>query len=306
MVKSNPMENVIIFHLSTNKNLATKVAQYLNAPIGKVDIEKFADGEILPRNLSNVRGLDVYIVQSTCAPSQDNIFEILLFADALKNSEAKSVNLIIPYFGYARQDRVARSGEPISAKVVASLFQAVGIEKIITLDLHTQQIQGFFSCPVINIEPTDLFGEYMAKYFDDIGISHHDVVVVAPDHGSALRARDLGSMFNGASIAFIDKRRPAPNKSEVINVVGDVKNKTCVIVDDIIDTCGTINNAYEALKERGANDVYICATHAVFSNGTLDKNINGVVVTDTIEKELKGVKVLSVAELIGKAIANAK
>ncbi len=298
------MNNLIIFHLSTNKLLAEKIAKILDIPLGKVDIEKFSDGEILPRNLSNVKGKDVYIVQSTCSPSQDNIFEILLFADALKNSEAKSVNLIVPYFGYARQDRVARFGEPISAKVVASLFTAVGIEKIITLDLHTQQIQGFFSCPVINIEPTELFGEYMAKYFTDLGISHKDVVVVAPDHGSALRARDLGSMFNGASIAFIDKRRPAPNTSEVINVIGDVSGKTCVIVDDIIDTCGTINNAYDALKERGAKDVYICATHAVFSSGTLDKHIKGCIVTDTIEKNIEGVKVLSVANLIANAIKN--
>lgn len=298
------MNNLIIFHLSTNKLLAENIAKILDIPLGEVDIEKFSDGEILPRNLSNVKGKDVYIVQSTCSPSQDNIFEILLFADALKNSEAKSVNLIVPYFGYARQDRVARYGEPISAKVVASLFTAVGIEKIITLDLHTQQIQGFFSCPVINIEPTELFGEYMAKYFTDLGISHKDVVVVAPDHGSALRARDLGSMFNGASIAFIDKRRPAPNKSEVINVIGDVNGKTCVIVDDIIDTCGTINNAYEALKERGAKDVYICATHAVFSSGILDKHIKGCIVTDTIEKKIEGVKVLSVANLIANAIKN--
>ncbi len=298
------MNNLIIFHLSTNKLLAEKIAKILDIPLGKVDIEKFSDGEILPRNLSNVKGKDVYIVQSTCSPSQDNIFEILLFTDALKNSEAKSVNLIVPYFGYARQDRVARFGEPISAKVVASLFTAVGIEKIITLDLHTQQIQGFFSCPVINIEPTELFGEYMAKYFTDLGISHKDVVVVAPDHGSALRARDLGSMFNGASIAFIDKRRPAPNTSEVINVIGDVSGKTCVIVDDIIDTCGTINNAYDALKERGAKDVYICATHAVFSSGTLDKHIKGCIVTDTIEKNIEGVKVLSVANLIANAIKN--
>ncbi len=294
----------MIFHLSANEKLATKIASILNLPVGEVDIEKFSDGEIMCRNLSNVRGKDVYIVQSTAEPAQDNIFEILIFADSLKNSEAKSVNLIIPYFGYSRQDRVARSGEPITAKVVASMYQAVGIEKIITVDLHTQQIQGFFACPVVNIDTAELFGSYMAKYFDDLHIDHKDIVVVAPDHGSALRARDLGSMFDGASIAFVDKRRPAPNKSEVINVVGDVKNKICVIIDDIIDTCGTINNAYESLKKHGAKDVYICATHAIFSSGKLDSNIKDIIVTDTIEKELKGVKVLSVAELIAQAIIN--
>lgn len=298
------MENAIIFHLSANKKLASDIANILGLPLGKAEIERFSDGEIMCRNLSNVRGKDVYIVQSTANPAQDNIFEILIFADSLKNSEAKSVNLVIPYFGYSRQDRVARVGEPITAKVVARLFTSVGIEKVISVDLHTQQIQGFFSCPVINIDTAELFGKYFAEYFTSIGIDHKDVVVVAPDHGSALRVRDSSSMFNGASIAIIDKRRPAPNKSEVINIIGDVQGKTCVIVDDIIDTCGTINNAYDALQEKGAKEVYICASHAVFSSGELNKSIKGTVVTDTIEKEIKGVKVLSVAQLIADAIIN--
>lgn len=298
------MENTMIFSLSANKKLANDIARILNIEVGDVDIEKFSDGEIMCRNLSNVRGKDVYIVQSTANPAQDNIFEILVFADSLRNSQAKSVNLVIPYFGYSRQDRIARNGEPITAKVVAKIFQAVGIEKVISVDLHTQQIQGFFSCPVINIDTCELFGQYMAKYFNEIGIDHKNVVVVAPDHGSALRARDVGSEFNGASIAFIDKRRPAPNRSEVVNVVGDVKGKTVVIIDDIIDTCGTINNAYECLKEHGAKDVYICASHAVFSSGTLNKEIKGVVVTDSIEKEIPNVKVISIAKLIADTIRN--
>ena len=297
------MEKTIIFHLSANKKLANEVAKILNAPVGEVEIEHFLDGEIMARNMTNVRGKNAIIIQSTGKPAQDNIMEILLFADALKNSEAASITLIIPYFGYSRQDRIAQVGEPISAKVMALIYQVVGIEKIITFDLHTSQIQGFFCCPVINIDTSELFGEYLANYFLELGISHRDIVVVAPDHGSALRARDLGSMFDGASIAFIDKRRPAPNKSEVINVVGDVKGKTCLIIDDIIDTCGTINNAYDELINHGAKDVHIAATHGVFASGTLNDNIKGVFVTDTIEKEFgKDVVVLSVAKLIADAI----
>lgn len=298
------MNNTIIFHLSANKNLAEQIAKILEIPLGEVEIRKFADGEIMCRNLSNVRGKDVYIVQSTANPAQDNIFEILLFTDALKHSQARSVSLVIPYFGYARQDRVALKGEPISAKVVANLYQAVGIRKIITLDLHTQQIQGFFSCPVENLDTFEIFGNYFVDYFNKIGVKQTDVVVVAPDHGSALRARDLGSMFNGASLAFIDKRRPGPNKSEVINVVGDVKGKHCIIVDDMIDTCGTTNNAYDALKEHGAKEVYACATHSVFSSGVLKKEIKHVVVTDSIERKIEGVNVISVASLIAEAIKN--
>jgi ribose-phosphate pyrophosphokinase len=298
------MENAIIYYLSANKKLATDVAKILSLPLGEVEIEHFLDGEIMCRNLSNVNGKDAYIIQSTAYPAQDNIFEILILADSLKNSGAKSISLVIPYFGYSRQDRIARSGEPITAKVVASLFQTADITKLITVDLHTQQIQGFFSCPVINIDTFELFGEYFVEYFAKVGVKESDVVVVAPDHGSALRARDLGSMFQNATIAFIDKRRPAPNKSEVINVVGDVKNKTCLIVDDIIDTCGTINNAYDALIAHGAKDVYVCASHAVFSNGKIKDEVKKIVCTDTIEKDIPGVEFVSVAKLIAKAIAS--
>lgn len=304
MVKYCPMEKAIIYYLSANKKLATDVAKILNLPLGKVEIEKFSDGEIMCRNLSDVQGYDTYIIQSTANPAQDNIFEILILADSLKNSGAKSITLVIPYFGYSRQDRIARSGEPITAKIVADLFQTSDISKIITVDLHTQQIQGFFSIPVINIDTFELFGEYFVEYFAKVGVKENNVCVVAPDHGSALRARDLGSMFQNATIAFIDKRRPAPNKSEVINVVGDVKEKTCLIIDDIIDTNGTINNAYEALMAHGAKEVYVCASHAVFSQGKLNKEIKDVVVTDSIEKEIEGVKFVSIAKLIADAILN--
>lgn len=296
------MKNGIIFYLSTNKKLASSIAKISGMPLGDCELVHFSDGEIMVRNLSSVAGKTVYIIQSTVAPASESLLEIFIAIDAFKNSNAKEIITVIPYFGFSRQDRVARPGEPISAKVVAGLLQAAGTDRVISVDLHTQQIQGFFSCPVQNIDTFDLFGAYFVDKFNELGIKGQDVVVVSPDHGSALRARDLGSAFTDASIAFIDKRRPAPNKSEVISVVGDVKGKTCVIIDDIIDTCGTINNAVEAIFRKGAKEIFVCATHAIFSANEIDKRVKEVIVTDSVEKELKGVKVLSIAKLISEAI----
>ncbi len=295
-------QDSIVFALSANKNLAKKVSDIVDIPLGECEIEHFADGELMVRCLSNVKDKKVYIIQSTNSPATERIFEILVFADALRNKEAAEIILVLPYYGYSRQDRVARVGEPITAKLVAGLYQSAGIDRVISIDLHTYQIQGFFSCPVINIETTVLFANYFREKFKEDHVSHKDLVVVTPDHGSSLRARDLGSMFDNCSIAFIDKRRPAPNKSEVTSVVGDVKGKTCLIVDDIIDTCGTLNNAVDALFARGAKDVYACATHAIFSSCNFDSRIKDIVVTDTVEKQVKGVHVLSVANLIANAI----
>lgn len=297
------MKGALIFSLSKNKELAQKISEQLGIEMGECEIDHFSDGELLVRNLSDVDGKTVYIVQSTSAPSTQSVFEIVIFVDALKNSGAKEVILITPYYGFSRQDRVAKEGEPITAKVVAKMFQAVGINKLIAVDLHTGQIQGFFSCPVINLETSHLFAGYFLKRFEELRIQHSDIVVVSPDHGSSFRARDLSSEFNGASLAFIDKRRPAPNKSEVISVVGDVKGKICLLIDDIIDTCGTVNHACDALFEKGAKEVFVCATHAIFSAGSLDQRIKEVVVTDTVECKILGVKVLSVAELIASAIS---
>ena len=296
--------DIKVFSLSGNVELVNEICDYLKIEPGKIEVNHFADGETLVEFGESVRGKQVYFVQSTYKPVNERLMELLIAIDAAKRASASEIQCIIPYFGYARQDRVALKGEPISAKVVANLYQAVGIRKIITLDLHTQQIQGFFSCPVENLDTFEIFGNYFVDYFNKIGVKQTDVVVVAPDHGSALRARDLGSMFNGASLAFIDKRRPGPNKSEVINVVGDVKGKHCIIVDDMIDTCGTTNNAYDALKEHGAKEVYACATHSVFSSGVLKKEIKHVVVTDSIERKIEGVNVISVASLIAEAIKN--
>ena len=298
------MKDALIFSLTTSKELAKKISEKSNIPMGESSVFRFADGEIMARCLSNVKGKTCYIVQSTIAPSSDSLFEIFIFVDSLKNAGAKEINLITPYYGYSRQDRVAQKGEPITAKIVANLLQSSGISQLISVDLHTQQIQGFFSIPVLNVETSELFGEYFVNRFNELGIKHEDVVVVSPDHGSANRGRDVCSAFNNASLAVIDKRRPAPNKSEVTNVVGDCKNKICLIVDDIVDTGGTINNAVDALFKKGAKEVYVAATHAILSSQKLDPRIKEFVTTDTVEKALSNLKVLSVADLIAKAICN--
>lgn len=290
----------IIFSLTSSKDLAKRISDISNIPMGASEVLKFSDGEIMARCLSDVQGKYCYIVQSTISPSAETILEVLIFADSLKNAGAKDVCLIAPYFGYSRQDRVARPGEPITAKLMAKMIENAGISRVISVDLHTQQIQGFFSIPMINIETSVLFGKYFAKRFNELGISHKDVCVVSPDHGSANRGRDVSSELDGASLAVIDKRRPAPNKSEVVNVVGDVKGKVCLIVDDIIDTGGTIIHAVDALLEKGATAVYVAATHAILSKGTLSAKIEELVTTDSVEKPIPGVKVLSLAEEISK------
>ena len=298
------MKNALIFSLTTSKELAKKISEKSDIPLGESEVFRFADGEIMARCLSNVRGKICYIVQSTIAPSSDSLFEIFIFVDSLKNAGAKEINLITPYYGYSRQDRVAQKGEPITAKIVANLLQSCGINQLISVDLHTQQIQGFFSIPVVNLETSELFGDYFVKLFAKKGINHSDVVVVSPDHGSANRGRDVSSVFTNASLAVIDKRRPAPNQSEVTNVVGDTKGKVCLIVDDIIDTGGTVNNAVEALFRKGAKEVYVAATHAILSKDKLDPRIKELVVTDTVEKPIDGATVLTVADLIAKAIVS--
>lgn len=292
----------IIFSLTSSKNLAKAISKKSGIPMGNSEVLKFADGELMAKCLSDVSGKTCYIVQSTVNPSTETIFEVLMFADALKNGGAFDVILIAPYFGYSRQDRVAVKGEPITAKLVAKMIENSGISRVISADLHTQQIQGFFSIPMINIDTSSLFGKYFAKRFNELGINHSDVCVVSPDHGSANRGRDVSSELDSASLAVIDKRRPAPNKSEVVNVVGNVEGKVCLIVDDIVDTGGTINNAVEALLQKGAKEVYVAATHAILSKGPLNSKIKEFVTTDSVEKEHKGAKVLSLAEIIAQNI----
>ncbi len=301
------LDNVTLFSLTANRSLAQEVADILNIPLSKSEVTHFADGEVLARPLSNVRGKTVYVVQSTASPVSERLMELLIFIDGLRNAKAKEINLVIPYYGFSRQDRVARSGEPITAKLVANLLETVGVNRIITMDLHTPQIQGFFSCPVDDLSPICLFGEYYRNLLSKKGLRTEDCCVVSPDHGSAHRARDLASEIPNSNMAIIDKRRPAPNVAEVINVVGEVKGKHCIIVDDIIDTAGTVLASASALYEKGAKSVYIGGTHGVFSQNALQKlhegRIDDIVVTNSIERTYPDdVSVISIAPMIAGVI----
>lgn len=302
------LNDVILFSLSANKSLTLEVAKHLKAPIGKVEIEHFADGEVMVRSLESVRGKSVYVIQSTSNPVNERIMELLVFIDGLKSANARHVNVVIPYYGYSRQDRIARPGEPISAKLIAKLLDTVGVHRIITIDLHTPQIQGFFSCPADVISPISYFGKYYQEKLEKEHIPFSDVVIVSPDHGSSHRARDLATLIPGSSIAIVDKRRPAPNKAEVVNIVGDVKGKCCIIIDDIIDTGGTILAATSKLLEKEANHVFVAATHGIFSNNAIElfkeSRVEDIVITNSVEKDVSGVNVISIANAIAEVIEN--
>mgnify|MGYP002523684636 CR=1 FL=1 len=295
-------QDKIIFALTSNPKLAKKVSETLDIELGKSQIERFSDGEIICRCLSEVRNKTVYLIQSTSYPQIEKIFEILVFVDALKNKGAKEIVLVIPYYGYSRQDRVAKEGEPITAKMVASLYQNAGINKIITIDLHTPGIKDFFNIPVTNINPTKLFADYFRAYFDERGIKNEDLVIVTPDHGSNTRVKEIAQYFEGSSLVFVEKRRPVPNESKIISIVGNPRDKYCLLLDDIIDTGGTINHVVDALLKKNAKEVYVGATHGIFSKGGLDSRIKHIVVSDTIEKNIEGVRVISVDKLISKEI----
>ena len=296
----------VLFKLTSNPILAQEVADILGVKLGRDEVDHFADGEVLARCPDSVRGKTVYIIQSTCTPVSERLMELLVFIDGLKNAKAKEINLVIPYYGFCRQDRIARAGEPITAKLVANMLATVGVNRIITMDLHTPQTQGFFSCPVDDLSSIPLFGEYYRRKLAERGIDTKDVTVVSPDHGSLHRARDLASEIPNCSLAVIDKRRPAPNIAEVVNVVGDVKGKVCIIIDDIIDTAGTVYACSQALKKACAKEVMVAGTHAVFSHDSKDRllrsAITDIVVTNSIEHNIKGVNVISIAPMIAKVI----
>lgn len=298
----------MLFSLTSNKQLADEVAHILNIKLGKVSIEHFADGEVMVRALENVRGKSIYIIQSTVNPVNERLMELLIFIDSLRNGFAKEITLVIPYMGYSRQDRMARLGEPISARLVADLFNVVGVDHMITIDLHTPQIQGFFDCPVDALSSIPLFASYYKKYLKQRGISTKDVVVVSPDHGSAHRARDLASYLPFSSIALIDKRRPSMNKAEVISVVGEVKNKYAIIIDDIIDTGGTIVAACDVLKKEGVKEVMVAATHGLFSKDALKimskEKFSDVVISNSIEHDASSniYHVISIGPLVADVI----
>lgn len=297
-------EKLKLFALNSNKSLAEEISKNLDIPLSTCHIQRFADGEIGVDIDETVRGHKVFVVQSTSAPVNDHVMELLIFIDALKRASAREINIILPYYGYSRQDRKAKSRQPISAKLIADLLTVAGATRVICLDLHAAQIQGFFNIPIDNLQGMPLFQKYIEKN------KINNFVVVSPDHGGANRARKLAEPFN-AEIAIIDKRRPKPNVSEVMNIIGDVQGKNCVIIDDIIDTAGTVNNAAKALKEAGALDIYMFASHALFSGQAIEKLsdpnlIKEVVVTNSIElpekKKFKTLKIISIAELVSNAI----
>ncbi|TCS94297.1 ribose-phosphate diphosphokinase [Hazenella coriacea] len=292
-----------VFSCNSNPTLAESICEHIGIPLGDAQVGKFSDGEIHVKLNESVRGSDVYVIQSTCDPVNQHLMELLVMVDALKRASAGTINVVIPYYGYARQDRKTRARDPITAKLVANLIETAGAHRIITMDLHATQIQGFFNIPVDHLVGVPILGEY----FREKGLK--DVVVVSPDHGGVIRARRLAERLE-APIAIIDKRRPEPNVAEVMSIVGDVEGKTAIIIDDIIDTAGTITLAANALIEHGAKEVYTCCTHPVLSGPAIDRirdsNITEMVVTDTIplpkSKQLDKTKILSVAPLIGEAI----
>lgn len=292
-----------IFTCNSNPELAQEIADHIGVPLGDAEVGRFSDGEIHVKLNESVRGSDIYVIQSTCHPVNQNLMELLVMVDALKRASARTINVVIPYYGYARQDRKTRARDPITAKLVANLIETAGADRIITMDLHATQIQGFFDIPVDHLLGVPI----LSKYFVEKQLD--EVVVVSPDHGGVIRARKMAERL-GAPIAIIDKRRPEPNVAEVMNIVGDVRGRTAIIIDDIIDTAGTIMLAADALIEHGAKEVYACCTHPVFSGPAIERiqkaNIKEMVVTNTIpltpEKKLDKVRVLSVSPLIGEAI----
>ncbi|WP_445291173.1 ribose-phosphate diphosphokinase [Bacillus cereus] len=295
--------NLKVFSLNSNKELAEQIAKHIGVGLGKCSVDRFSDGEVQINIEESIRGCDVFIIQSTSFPVNEHIMELLIMIDALKRASAKTINIVIPYYGYARQDRKARSREPITSKLVANLLETAGATRVITLDLHAPQIQGFFDIPIDHLMGVPILSDYFETK------SLKDIVIVSPDHGGVTRARKMADRLK-APIAIIDKRRPRPNVSEVMNIIGNIEGKTAILIDDIIDTAGTITLAANALVENGASEVYACCTHPVLSGPAIERiqnsNIKELVVTNSIvlpeEKKIDKVHELSVAPLIGEAI----
>ncbi|MFC4182050.1 ribose-phosphate diphosphokinase [Saccharococcus thermophilus] len=295
--------NLKLFALNSNMKLAEEIAEIMGMELGKCSVSRFSDGEIQINIEESIRGDDVFVIQSTSVPVNEHLMELLIMIDALKRASARTINIVMPYYGYARQDRKARSREPITAKLVANLLETAGASRVITLDLHAPQIQGFFDIPIDHLMGVPILADYFkSKNLDDI-------VVVSPDHGGVTRTRKLADRLK-APIAIIDKRRPKPNVAEVMNIVGQVEGKTAILIDDIIDTAGTITLAASALVASGAKEVYACCTHPVLSGPAIERiqnsQIKELVVTNTIalpeEKKIGKIVELSVAPLIAEAI----
>lgn len=303
----NHIRNIKVFTGNSHETLAKEIADNLGVPLGKADVTTFSDGEISVNISETVRGCDVFIVQSTSNPVNNNLMELLIMIDAFKRASAGRINAVIPYYGYARQDRKVKSRDPITAKLVADLITAAGADRVLTMDLHAAQIQGYFDIPVDHLLGAPLLADYFIKKGF---IDRADVVVVSPDLGSVTRARKFADRLQ-APIAIIDKRRPKANVSEIMNIIGEIKGKVCILVDDMIDTAGTITNAANALKELGAKNVYACCTHGVLSGPAFDRindsAIEELVMLNTIalsrsSENLMKFKSLSVAPLLADAV----
>ena len=302
-MRSGIFSDYKVFAGNAHTELAEEIASIMGKPLGKATVKKFSDGEISVNIGESVRGIDVYIVQSTCNPVNDNLMELLIMIDAMKRASAGRINAIIPYYGYARQDRKAKARDPITAKLVADLIVAAGADRVLTMDLHANQIQGYFNIPVDHLIGMPI----LARYFQEKNLE--DLCVVSPDHGSVTRARNLAHFLN-CPIAIIDKRRPEPNKSEIMNIIGNIEGKNCIILDDMIDTAGTITNAANAIKELGAKSVRAAATHAVLSGPAIERlsssAIEETVFLNTIpiseEKMDKSFKIISVAPIFAEAM----
>ena len=297
---------MMVFTGNSNRDLAKKVSSRLYLELGSAKVDKFSDGEVTVELNENVRGKDVFVLQSTCEPTNDNLMELLLIIDALRRASASRITAVVPYFGYARQDRRVRSARvPISSKVVAEMMVSVGVDRVLTVDLHAEQIQGFFTCPVDNVYGSPILND------DIVASNFKDVVVVSPDIGGVVRARAIAKQLDDADLAIIDKRRPRANESEVMNLIGDVEGRTAIMVDDMVDTAGTLCSAANALKERGATKVVAYCTHAVLSGKALDNvhnsELDELVVTDTIPlsdeaKSVKKIRQLTIADLLAESI----
>lgn len=301
------LKETVVFALTSSTDLATSICNELNIPLGKIKVEHFADGEILVEPQESVRGRSVFIVQSACTPVTEHLMEILVCIDACKRASAEEINVIMPYYGYARQDRKAKPRQPITAKLVANLLQVAGANRVMAFDLHAAQIQGYFDIPIDDITAVPMIGQY----FKSLNIPKEELVVVSPDHGGISRARRLANILD-ASIAIVDKRRPKPNMVEAQNVIGQVKDKYCIVIDDICDTAGSLVAACQILKDHGAKDIYTGITHGIFSRDALEKieksPIKEMVITDTIpfgedkKKRTTKVTVLSISKMIAQTI----
>ncbi len=298
--------NIKIFSGTSNRLLAENIAGEIGLSVSKAHVGQFSDGEISINLLETVRGADVYIVNSASNPVNDSLMELLIMIDACKRASAGRINAVIPYYGYARQDRKARPRDPISAKLIANMLTTAGADRVLTMDLHCAQIQGFFDIPVDHLRGNTLLtGYYETKFEDEMD----NIVAVSPDLGSVARTRAFAEKLN-VPLAIIDKRRPRPNVSEIMNIIGDIKGKNCILVDDMIDTAGTICNAANTIKERGAKNIYACCTHGVFSGNALEKieksAIDQLIMLDTIhfpeEKMISKIKILSTAKIFADAI----